>query len=206
VKYPQGLRQPLGTSQADNLIIRGKHMDNLSQLANLVKKRNSLELEITALTDRPAEIGHLGEYIASKIFDIRLEISASHKSTDGRFKSSSLKGCSVNIKWYTQQKGLLDMTPNSLPDYYLGMTGPKSGAMSSRGQTHAWVIDSVFLFEAQALVHELKQNGVKIGMATSFRQYLWTKAEIYPAQNNDALNLSADQLAALAVFNPVAGA
>jgi hypothetical protein len=73
-------------------------MDDLTQLADLIKKRNSLERQITALIGRPAQIGHIGEYIASRIFRIVLEESASHKSMDGRFSDGPLKGGTVNIK------------------------------------------------------------------------------------------------------------
>ena len=99
-------------------------MDDLIQLADLIKKRNSLEHEITELIRRPAQIGHIGEYIASRIFHIALEESASRKSIDGRFSDEPLKGCTVNIKWYAMREGLLDITPGAPPDYYLVLAGP----------------------------------------------------------------------------------
>ncbi len=97
-------------------------MDDLTQLADLIKKRNLLEREITALVGRPAEIGHIGEYIASRVFHIALEESASHKSIDGRFRDGPLKDRTVNIKWYARREGLLDITPDALPDCYLVLT------------------------------------------------------------------------------------
>jgi hypothetical protein len=36
--------------------------------------------------------GHLGEWIASVVFDIELESSASAKGIDGRFRSGPLRG------------------------------------------------------------------------------------------------------------------
>ena len=60
-------------------------MDDLVQLAGLIRRRNQLEQEITALIQRPAQIGHLGEYIAAHIFDIMLEQSAAHKGFDHIF-------------------------------------------------------------------------------------------------------------------------
>lgn len=180
-------------------------MDDLAQLAELIKKRNALEREITVLIGRPAEIGHIGEYIASKVFRIALEESASHKSIDGHFRDGSLKERTVNIKWYAQREGVLDITPDVLPDYYLVLTGPKSGAMTSRGQARPWTIENAFLFEAQPLVDELKRRGVKIGVATSVRQHFWANAEIYPAHRNDQLELSEDQCEALALFHFGAG-
>ena len=180
-------------------------MDDLTQLAELLKKRNLLEREITTLIGRPAEIGHIGEFIASSVFRIALEKSASHKSIDGHFRGGPLKESTVNIKWYARREGALDITPDALPDYYLVLTGPKSGAVTSRGQVRPWTIENVFLFDAQTLIDELKRGGVKIGVATSVRQHLWTKAEIYPVQRNDLLELSEDQREALMLFSSRAG-
>jgi len=180
-------------------------MDDLTQLAELIKKRNLLEREITALIGRPAEIGHIGEYIASRVFHIALKESASYKSIDGHFSNEPLKECTVNVKWYARREGVLDITPDALPDYYLVLTGPKSGAMTSRGQVRPWTIANVFLFDAQTLVDELKRSGLKIGVATSVRQHLWAKAEIYPAQRNDALELSKQQHEALMLFSSGVG-
>ena len=175
-------------------------MNDLTRLAELIKKRNLLEIEITALIGRPAAIGHIGEYIASRVFHIALETSASYKSIDGRFIDGSLMARTINIKWYGRLEGLLDITPNALPDYYLVLTGLKSGAMSSRGQVRPWTIEQVFLFEAQPLVDDLKRGGVKIGIATSVRQHLWAKAEIYPKSSNPTLILTEAQCKALALF------
>jgi phosphoglycolate phosphatase-like HAD superfamily hydrolase len=72
--------------------------------------------------------------------------------------------------------------------------------MSSRGQTRPWIIEGVYLFDAQALVDELKRRGVKLGIATSIRQRLWAEAEIYPAQRCGLLELSDEQRAALKLF------
>ncbi len=176
-------------------------MEELTQLAELIKKRNLLEREITALIGRPAGIGHIGEYIASKVFNITLEESASRKSIDGHFETEPLKGRTVNIKWYAFREGILDITPEFLPDYYLVLTGSKSSMMNSRGRVRPWTIDGVFLFEAQSLVDELRTGRVKIGIATSVRKHLWEKAEIYPAHGNNLLELSINQCDALDLFN-----
>jgi hypothetical protein len=57
--------------------------DDLVRLADLVRERNALELAISALISRPAAIGHIGEFIASRIFGITLEQSASARGIDG---------------------------------------------------------------------------------------------------------------------------
>ena len=175
-------------------------MDDLLQLSKLIKTRNQLEEEITAIIGRPALIGHIGEYIASKIFAIDLEESASQKSIDGHFTMDPLRGYSVNIKWYGKYESILDITPDALPDFYLVLTGAKSSAMSSRGQTRPWLIKSVYLFDAPELFAALRKRGVKIGIATSVRQQHWQEAEIYPGQRNDRLLLSDGQRRLLALF------
>lgn len=65
-------------------------MEELVYLAGLIEQRNEIVGKITALIARPAQIGHIGEYIASKIFDIKLQDSASAKSIDGYFFSGNL--------------------------------------------------------------------------------------------------------------------
>lgn len=42
--------------------------------------------------------GHLGEWTASKVFDIELEKSAVAAALDGHFRGSPLAGKSVNVK------------------------------------------------------------------------------------------------------------
>lgn len=181
---------------------RSLEVDDLTQLADFIKKRNLLERKITALINRPAAIGHLGEYIASKIFHIALEESASHKSSDGCFGDGLLKGRTVNIKWYAMREGLLDVTPDAPPpDYYLILAGPKSNTMTSRGRVRTWVIEEVFLFNAHDLVTRLRASGVKIGIASSVAQQLWEEAEIYPNQRNTGLILSEEQRKLLASFS-----
>lgn len=180
--------------------MEGSPMDDLKQLAELNKRRNSLEGEITALIGRPADIGYLGEYIASMIFHIRLEESASHKSIDGIFSDGPLIDRTVNIKWYARRGGGLDITPTALPEFYLVMTGPKSGMQTSRGQTRPWIIENVYLFDAHAIVVELERTGVKMGIETSVRNQLWAEAEIYPTQHNRMLELTNEQRKALGLF------
>ncbi len=180
-------------------------MDDLIQLAKLIDVRNQVEREITAWIGRPAAIGHIGEYIASRIFNIALEESASHKSSDGRFRDEPLMERTVNIKWFAFHEGILDITPESYPDYYLVLTGLKAGATTSRGRVRPWTIEKVFLFDAQSLVEELKREGVKIGIATSLRRHLWGNAEIYPANRIDWFQLSQVQRDALALFNSEKG-
>jgi hypothetical protein len=175
-------------------------MRDLEQLAKAIWQRNVADVEIARIIDRPAERGHSGEYIVARIFGIALEQSASHKGRDGCFIGGSLAGKTVNIKWYGKMEGLLDITPETLPDYYLVMSGSKSAATSSRGAIRPWLISYVFLFDAAKLVEELRSRGVKIGIATSVRKELWEMAEIYPAQRNTSIILSEEEKRLLALF------
>ena len=115
-------------------------MESLQQLAQLVRRRNDVANEIAKAIGRPALLGHVGEYIASKIFDIRLQASASAKGIDGYFVAGSLEGKSVNIKWYGLQEHMLDLVLDEPPDYYLVMTGPNP---SVERAARLWRISSV---------------------------------------------------------------
>ena len=59
----------------------------LERLADLIRERNANEVAITRIVGRPAQLGHIGEYIASRIFDIELEQDAAHRGSDGQFRS-----------------------------------------------------------------------------------------------------------------------
>ena len=181
--------------------IKGERMNlALEHLADLLSEMNAIGEKISEITQRPATIGHTGEYIAAEIFDIELEEKASAKGVDGHFKSGSLAGKSVNIKWYSKLEYMLDITPQALPDYYLVMTGPKGQAVSSKGGTRPWLINYVFLFNAAELVIELNARGVKIGVASSVRKHEWQAAEIYPNKRSMVYRLADEQMAKILAF------
>ena len=169
-------------------------------LAHLIRQRNAAETEISTLTGRPASIGHLGEYIAARIFNIALLPSASNKALDGHFMDGPLAGRSVNVKWYARHEGVLDITPDVLPDYYLVMAGPKLTAALARTIVRPWLIQSVYLFDVPQLIQQLLPAGVALGIATSVRKDYWTRAEIYPRPTNPLLPLTDEQQEALALF------
>lgn len=180
-------------------------MNHLVRLAELLRQRNDIDGQISALLGRPATTGHLGEYIAHRVFGIELMESAAHKGSDGFFRSGPFADRSVNIKFYPKNDGLLSISPNSLPDFFLVLAGPRTAAGSSRGQIRPHIIESVFIFDAHALMAELKANSVKIGEATSVRQRLWEQAEIYPLQRNNTLILTEEQRAMLSLFSSKGG-
>lgn len=175
-------------------------MDDLHVLADLLKTRNEIGDRIADHIGRPAQVGHLGEYIASKVFNISLAESASQKGIDGHFVGGPLDGLSVNVKWYPKREGLLDMNSDASPDFYLVLAGPKVAAASSRGETRPWIIRTVHLFHAGELVRKLRERPVKIGIATSVAQQYWEDAEIYPRRRDDLYPMTDKQRSLLALF------
>ncbi len=174
--------------------------DNLRRLADLLRRHNAIGDEIAGVIGRPAERGHVGEYIAAHIFGITLEGSARKRARDGRFMAGALAGHTVNVKWYGKQEGVLDLHARGAPDYYLALTGAAGSAASSRGKTRPWVIQSVYLFDARRLLEDLRARGVRIRTGSSVRKALWTAAEVYPESHNAVLTLSQEQRDLLALF------
>ena len=177
-----------------------KCMNDLTKLAALIKEKNAVDNEIAKIINRPAQVGHAGEYIAASIFDITLHSSATQKGSDGFFNSGNLRGYSVNVKWYPKHESLLDLNLKYFPDYYLILAGPKIPAASSRGVTRPWVIDYVFLFEAQPLFDKLRSRKVQIGVAASLASEIWSGGEIYPNQRNNLLTVTNVQRTQLSYF------
>ncbi|MDQ3656606.1 MAG: hypothetical protein M3457_16215 [Chloroflexota bacterium] len=158
-------------------------MIDLHGLASFIKIRNVVDGEITRLIGRPAHSGHLGEYVASAIFDIELEPTANKKAIDGTFRSGTLAGRTVNIKFGTRKHGMMNLVasagPAQHPDYYLVLTGSGKGAVPAENHNAPWVIRQVLLFEANDLLEKLALKGVKLGVGTSVSSDLWMAAMIY---------------------------
>ena len=171
----------------------------LTELAGLLAARNDLDRKIGGLISRPMTAGHLGEFIASRVFDIELEASASAKAIDGRFNAGPLAGRTVNVKWYLKREGLLDLTPSDELDHYLVLAGPASAAASSRGHVRPWVIANVYLFDARALREGLLARERRVGVASSVRAVEWAAAEAFPREH-PLLPLTDGQRRALAYF------
>jgi hypothetical protein len=175
-------------------------MADLKTLADLVHEHNRVNGRISAVVGRPPAIGHVGEFIASRIFGIELQLGASAKGIDGHFKGGKLAGKSVNIKWHTKNDGLLDMREDALPDFYLVMTGPKTAAASSGRETGPWVIEYVYLVGAEPLVRELRKRGIEPAEATSVRRADWEMCELYPKPRCPYLTLTEEQKALIGLF------
>ncbi len=80
-------------------------MDDLRKLADLIRQRNDLEVEITRIIQRPAQVGHIGEFIAAKVFGIALAFSASEKGSDGRFEEGPFKGADSQRQVVREARG-----------------------------------------------------------------------------------------------------
>lgn len=172
----------------------------LAELGALLRERNALDARIGRLLNRPVNTGGIGEWIAARIFDIELEAAANTAGYDGRFTTGELAGRTVNIKAYTKHEGLLDINPHAPLDYYLVLTGAPSAVASSRGTLRPFCIQNAFVFEANRLHLDLRERGVKIGIATSVRKVLWQPAEVFPRANNPLLILSPSQRRQLETF------
>ena len=175
-------------------------MEDLKTLSALIRQRNILEREISEIIGRPAHSGHVGEFVASRIFNIELIESASNAGFDGRFSRGELAGRTVNVKKYSRNDGLLDIVMKDAPDFYLVLTGPRGQAATSRGTVQPWTVEAVYLFEASTTVERLRHFGVKIGTTTSVRRILWDQAEIFPSANNCLLTLTQEQVESLRMF------
>jgi len=182
-------------------------MQDLTHLADLIHVSNFVNGRISQIIGRPANIGALGEYIASRIFDIELHENAVTKASDGTFRlPTALAGRSVNIKFYSRMGGLLDMATSVdrtwHPDYYLVMSGPIPKSATTKGTQAPLVIDRIYLFDVDLLLSELldRPKPVKPGIATSIRKHIWEAAMIYPTQINQSLILSEEQRRALRLF------
>jgi len=177
--------------------------DAIAHLADLLRERNRVDERIAGLIGRPAHTGHVGEWIAARIFGVKLNDSAIRPGSDGRFSEPPFAGRTVNVKLYTTRTNVLDMKEldQPHPDFYLVMTGPKVPAGSSRDCTHPIVIREVFLFEAGPLVERLKGRVKGIGTSTSVTEKEWEDARIYPVSGEAVeMQLCPDQVAALALL------
>lgn len=171
--------------------------NSLAQFASLLRERNTIDAELSRLIGRPAYSGHLGEFIAASIFEIKLHQSAVTPTSDGIFNSGTLTGRSVNIKYYARQQGIPDLLTrkerSSFPDDFLVLTGPVQNRATSKGTSLTWCITAVYLFDAEALVCVQRRRGVNLGVASSVPIQHWQEAMIYPEQRNDRLRLTDTQ-------------
>jgi hypothetical protein len=170
----------------------------LGRLAALIRVRNVLEREMAAVVGKAPTPGNLGEFIASRIFDIKLAPSGVNPGHDGWFQSGPLAQQSVNVKLYSEDAGLLDIGKHPA-DYYLVLTGAKP-ATATGPRSLPRRIDAVYLFQMADLRASLTERGVGIGVATSVRKAYWRDAQIYPVRDGAPLSLTPEQIELLQMF------
>jgi hypothetical protein len=127
-------------------------MHSFAELSGLIGNRDAIDDRLGGILGRLATVGDIGEWIASKVFDIELPAAANNTAFDGYFTTGALSGTTVNIKTYMQQDFTLDVTDSDALDYYLVFTGPKSKLGSSRGTLRPFRIESVYLFKSEDLL------------------------------------------------------
>lgn len=168
--------------------------DELQHLAALIRHKNEVDGAIARLIERPALAGNIGEFVAARVFGIDLEPPGSHAGYDGTFRDPPLAGKTVNVKTYSRNEWILDISGHHC-DYYLVMTGPPGPA-----RDRAWVIDTVYLFDTVELLAKVRSRRIKIGVATSVLMEDWEAARIFPARGGAPLRLTKAQVAALKLF------
>lgn len=167
----------------------------LEHLAELIRAKNEADLAIARLLGRPTLPGNIGEFVAARVFNIELMTSGSNAGYDGKFRAPPFAGKTVNIKTYSRNEWILDISKHPC-DYYLVLAGPPGQA-----SVRPWVIDSAYLFDSHRLIPQLQQPGIKIGVATSVRKQYWEASRIYPARQGSPLDLTDDQIARLRLFS-----
>ena len=183
-------------------------LSELRRLADLLRQYNAIGDAIAGVIGRPAERGHVGEYIAARIFDITLERSARKRARDGRFMAGALAGHTVNVKWYGKQEGVLDLHSRGAPDYYLTLTGPAGTPIDHAlaDVVKLGTTTSVSLppleYEPALLPCEPQLWGRSEGNAASKRR---VGDPVVAEPRNATLVLSQEQRDLLALFRPVRG-
>jgi hypothetical protein len=174
-------------------------MDELRELAALLRERDEIEARIAGLTGRSARQGDVGEFIASRVFDIALAPNAVQAGYDGHFRSGELAGRTVNVKTYGSAAAGIDISAHGC-DYYLVLSGPPKPA--GVVPHYRWQLSAVYLFDAKALIAEFNNRKVKVGIATSLRASDLAAAQIYPGNDpQSVLRLTDAQRSMLSLFS-----
>jgi hypothetical protein len=175
-------------------------LDSVTAVARLVRERNELEGEITRIINRPAVPGHLGEWLASQLFDIDLESPDSAEAFDGRFASGPLATRTVNIEWIGKRDEDLDLTSSRPVDFHLVFTGPKALALTTKGIARPLRINGCYLFDARGREARPDARGATPGAGSSVLAQEWDAAEIFPRPNNPLLPIGPETHGVLGLF------
>lgn len=175
-------------------------MSNLPRLAELLRARNTVESNLANLLGSSVNLSTVGEHIAATVFGLTRVPSIHHSGFVGTFANQPLHGKTVEVQWHSRREGILHLRPETAPDYFLVLSGPKQESSTARALVNPWIITSVHLFESRELLSALRERGVQIGSHTSVITQLWERAEIFPVQRNHVLVLNEEQRALLKLF------
>src|SRR5437588_5155010 len=143
-------------------------MNNLPQLASLLKSRDAIDYKIATIIGHPTQVQSVGEYIASVIFGIALTRKiVVHKNSDGHFVRGPLAGQTVDVQWRTKHDGILHLKTDPLPDYYLVFVRSKD-ATAVHSLSIPWVIESAHRSHSAEQLRSLRERVV----------HLWTRTTI----------------------------
>lgn len=156
-------------------------MEDIESLAELLKERNMIDSKIVGIIHRPAEKGHMAEWIASQAFPIELNDKANRRDDDGVFTDGELKGKKVDVKFHSLNEHLINLNKEAAEDVWLLVfTGPYEPAGHPRKKNRPFRITNTYLFNEKELCNDLKKQKRKVGVGTSLKREYWEKAEIYP--------------------------
>lgn len=179
-------------------------MEHLDSLAALLRERSAIDRQISLIINRPVHSGHFGEYVASVVLGIELRPAANEQGIDGHFSIGPLAGRTVNVKYRTRHRGLLNMKPSidpeNHPDFYLALAGPTIPMGSTGGTIAPLCINSLYLFESRPLLAELAVRGNRPGVGRSLPGAWWDAAMLFPFARSHLLRLTPEQQQALSLF------
>jgi len=175
-------------------------MSDLPRLAELLRARNTVESNIAKLLECEVTLSNVGEHIAACIFGIRLIPTTSQTGFVGIFTTPTLKGKTVDVRWYPRRGGYLNIHTDPAPDYTLVLAGPEIEQNEARALVNPWVITSVHLFHMQELLSALRSRGIRVSPRVSINTHLWEQTEIFPRQHNPGLILADEQRQLLKLF------
>lgn len=171
--------------------------DQLRKLAGLLEERDQVDKQIAEFLQRAPSLGNIGEFIASRVFDVELAPIAVQAGYDGRFRSGPLAGATVNVKAYGDAYGGIDISAHPC-DYYLVLSGPRKPWPAGE---HRWRIAAVYLFDAKLLLPDLQSRSIQVGVNTSIRTADLASAQLYPIEApGSPIYLTVEQRAELALF------
>jgi hypothetical protein len=174
--------------------------ESVTAVARLVRERDVIDGEITRIINRPAVAGHLGEWLASELFDIDLEPPGSAEAFDGRFASGPLATGTVNIEWISRRDEQLDPDSSRAIDFHLVFTGTRALALTTKGLVRPVRINACYLFDARELEARQAARGATSCAAAGLRAEEWNAAEIFPDRNNPLLTIGPEAHGLLALF------